>query len=183
MALQSAATMLYQSTVKPVRSSSTRRLRLTIIALVLLCSFYWVATRTSSTLTAPSLQDGTRREAAGAQDASDKKVAGSNWRLRDSNGRSRKMEAALQAPVPEPTPTRSKATIQKDLIVASMIEDDTSWLYESLPDWHKSIYVVDDDTADLTVANNKGRESMVYLTYGPTSLDVSCLSLRFQLCS
>lgn len=53
---------------------------------------------------------------------------------------------------------------QMDMVVASMKKDNTSWLYEYFPDWHKSIYVVDDPSADLTVAHNKGRESMVYLT-------------------
>lgn len=53
---------------------------------------------------------------------------------------------------------------QMDMVVASMKKDNTSWLYEHFPEWHKSIYVVDDSSADLTVAHNKGRESMVYLT-------------------
>ncbi|KAJ9302949.1 hypothetical protein DTO271G3_323 [Paecilomyces variotii] len=55
--------------------------------------------------------------------------------------------------------------LKKDLVVASMTKDDTSWLFEYFPDWHKSIYVVDDEDAELTVEINKGRESMVYLTY------------------
>lgn len=55
--------------------------------------------------------------------------------------------------------------LKKDLVVASMTKDDTSWLFEYFPDWHKSIYVVDDADAELTVDINKGRESMVYLTY------------------
>jgi Protein of unknown function (DUF3431). len=54
--------------------------------------------------------------------------------------------------------------IQKELVVASMSSDNTSWLFEHFPDWHKSIYVVDDRDAELTVEMNKGRESMVYLT-------------------
>ncbi|KAJ5907235.1 uncharacterized protein N7473_004151 [Penicillium subrubescens] len=53
----------------------------------------------------------------------------------------------------------------KDMIVASMKSDDTSWLAEYFQDWSRSIYVVDDKNAPLTVARNKGRESMVYLTY------------------
>lgn len=52
----------------------------------------------------------------------------------------------------------------KDMVVASMKSDDTSWLSEYFPDWTKSIYVVDDKHAPLTVTRNKGRESMVYLT-------------------
>lgn len=55
--------------------------------------------------------------------------------------------------------------IHRDLVVASMKSDNTSWLFEYFPDWHKSIYVVDDKNAELTVEVNKGRESMVYLTY------------------
>lgn len=53
---------------------------------------------------------------------------------------------------------------QKVMVVASMKNDDTSWLLENFPDWSKSIYVVDDKRAPLTVAYNKGRESMVYLS-------------------
>jgi hypothetical protein len=53
---------------------------------------------------------------------------------------------------------------QKVLVVASMKKDDTSWLSENFPDWTQSIYVVDDKRAPLTVAENKGRESMVYLS-------------------
>lgn len=52
----------------------------------------------------------------------------------------------------------------KELVVARMKTDDTSWLSEYFPDWPQSIYVVDDKRAPLTVARNKGRESMVYLT-------------------
>jgi hypothetical protein len=52
------------------------------------------------------------------------------------------------------------------MVVASMRTENTSWLFEYFPDWHKSVYVVDDEKAELTVEKNKGRESMVYLTYG-----------------
>lgn len=50
------------------------------------------------------------------------------------------------------------------MVVASMKKDNTSWLFEHFPDWQKSVYVVDDGDAELTVGENKGRESMVYLT-------------------
>ncbi|EGE79423.1 hypothetical protein BDDG_02362 [Blastomyces dermatitidis ATCC 18188] len=53
----------------------------------------------------------------------------------------------------------------REIIVAAMSEDDTSWLYEYLPDWGKKIYIVDNPNAKLTVPKNKGRESMVYLSY------------------
>lgn len=53
---------------------------------------------------------------------------------------------------------------RRDMILGSMKSDNTSWLFENFPDWHKSVYVVDDKNAELTVEQNKGRESMVYLT-------------------
>ena len=49
--------------------------------------------------------------------------------------------------------------------MASKKDDDTSWLFDEFPDWHKSVYVVDDKKADLKVPVNKGRESNIYLTY------------------
>ncbi|KAK2763215.1 hypothetical protein FQN54_009851 [Arachnomyces sp. PD_36] len=67
---------------------------------------------------------------------------------------------------PEPVKVeKPESKVRQDLVVASMKGDDTSWLYEHFPSWHKSIYVVNDETAELTVRKNKGRESMVYLTY------------------
>lgn len=54
--------------------------------------------------------------------------------------------------------------LSKALVVASTRKDDTSWLFSQLPDWRKSIYIVDDQNAELTVPLNKGRESMAYLT-------------------
>ncbi|KAI9675114.1 MAG: hypothetical protein M1817_001522 [Caeruleum heppii] len=53
----------------------------------------------------------------------------------------------------------------KELVVASLKDDDVSWIHEHFPDWSKAIYVADDPQASLTVPKNKGRESMVYLTY------------------
>lgn len=61
-------------------------------------------------------------------------------------------QASIQQPIP------------REMVVASMKTDDVSWLYQYFPDWHKSVYVVDDKKAPLTVKLNKGRESMVYLT-------------------
>lgn len=63
-----------------------------------------------------------------------------------------------------PSSVPKSQTLEKDLVVASMMKDDVSWLYDNFPEWHKSIYVVDDKQAKLTVDLNKGRESMVYLT-------------------
>jgi hypothetical protein len=67
--------------------------------------------------------------------------------------------------MPQPSVPLPPLEIRKDLVVASMTTDNTSWLFEFFPDWHKSVYVVDDKDAQLTVSKNKGRESMVYLTY------------------
>ncbi|KAL2213152.1 hypothetical protein CC79DRAFT_1391123 [Sarocladium strictum] len=52
-----------------------------------------------------------------------------------------------------------------ELVVASQRKDNVTWLNDYLPDWHKSIYVVDDPLNPLTVAVNKGREANVFLTY------------------
>lgn len=51
-----------------------------------------------------------------------------------------------------------------ELVVAKMKREDTTWIQKYLPDWEHSIYVVDNPKAKLTVAVNKGREAMVYLT-------------------
>ena len=53
---------------------------------------------------------------------------------------------------------------EKELVVASLKGDDTSWLDEHFKDWKKNVYVVDDPTASLTVKKNKGREAMPFLT-------------------
>lgn len=57
----------------------------------------------------------------------------------------------------------------RELVVAAMSRDNTSWLHEYLPDWGRKVYVVDDPDAPLTVPSNKGREAMVYLTYAVVS--------------
>ena len=54
--------------------------------------------------------------------------------------------------------------IKVDVVVASLAKEDTSWLYKHFPEWQKKIYVVDDKTAPLTVTENKGHETMAYLT-------------------
>lgn len=54
---------------------------------------------------------------------------------------------------------------KKALVVASMKGDDTSWLDEYFSDWDRNVFVMNDPRAKLTVAKNKGRESMAYLTY------------------
>lgn len=54
---------------------------------------------------------------------------------------------------------------RKELVVASIVGEDTSWIEENLPDWGRNVYVTDDPGASLTVPVNKGHEAMVYLTY------------------
>ncbi|KAL2148179.1 hypothetical protein VTH82DRAFT_7466 [Thermothelomyces myriococcoides] len=56
-----------------------------------------------------------------------------------------------------------KGPPEAEIVVASLQTEDTSWVHRHLPDWSRSIYVVDDPTAKLTVPENKGREAMVYL--------------------
>jgi hypothetical protein len=51
------------------------------------------------------------------------------------------------------------------VVVASQASENATWLSSSFPHWGMNIYHVDDKTAPLTVPINKGRESMVYLTY------------------
>jgi hypothetical protein len=51
------------------------------------------------------------------------------------------------------------------VVVASQASENATWLNEYFPHWEKNIYRVDDPKAPLTVPTNKGRESMVYLTY------------------
>jgi len=51
------------------------------------------------------------------------------------------------------------------VVVASQASENATWLNEYFPSWEKNIYRVDDAKAPLTVPKNKGRESMVYLTY------------------
>ncbi|KAH6842934.1 hypothetical protein B0I37DRAFT_383229 [Chaetomium sp. MPI-CAGE-AT-0009] len=51
------------------------------------------------------------------------------------------------------------------IVVASLRSEDTSWVHRHLPNWSRSVYVVDDPSAKFTVPKNKGREAMVYLTH------------------
>lgn len=60
---------------------------------------------------------------------------------------------------------QNSARSRKALVVASLQGDDTAWLHQFFPDWTTNLYVMDDPDAFLTVAENKGRESMAYLTY------------------
>ncbi|KAF2757811.1 hypothetical protein EJ05DRAFT_477026 [Pseudovirgaria hyperparasitica] len=50
-------------------------------------------------------------------------------------------------------------------VVASRKTEDTAWLKRFFPQWERWIYYVDEPTAELSIPKNKGRESMVYLTF------------------
>jgi hypothetical protein len=54
------------------------------------------------------------------------------------------------------------------VVVASQASENATWIAEAFPKWEQNVYHVDDPKAELTVPKNKGRESMVYLTYVPT---------------
>ncbi|KAK2746789.1 hypothetical protein FQN57_002831 [Myotisia sp. PD_48] len=58
-----------------------------------------------------------------------------------------------------------KTRVSKELVVASIKSENTTWVSEELPDWPANIYNVDDPDAKLSVPMNKGREAMAYLTY------------------
>lgn len=74
-------------------------------------------------------------------------------------------------------PPPKSAPPSKAAVVASLKGDDTSWLHEYFPDWQPNIYVMNDRKAKLTVAKNKGRESMAYLTY---IIDVGTVSWQLH---
>jgi hypothetical protein len=62
--------------------------------------------------------------------------------------------------------SKSKENLEeKELVVASLKGDDTGWLDDYFADWKKNVYVVNDQSAPLTVPINKGREAMPFLTY------------------
>lgn len=79
---------------------------------------------------------------------------------RDSTFREYLVKSETAAVVNEPGRAYEAA-----LVIASQKKDDTSWLQHQFQAWRKAIYVVDDRKADLPVPQNKGRESMVYLSY------------------
>ncbi|KAL2201138.1 hypothetical protein P885DRAFT_25882 [Corynascus similis CBS 632.67] len=58
-----------------------------------------------------------------------------------------------------------------EVVVASVSTEDTTWVHRFLPDWARSVYIVDDPSAKLTVPQNKGREAMVYLSHIVTNYD------------
>ncbi|KAH0556769.1 hypothetical protein GP486_005441 [Trichoglossum hirsutum] len=92
-------------------------------------------------------------------------------------------------PIPNhntPSTSESERSPEKELVVASLKDEDTLWLSEFFPDWRTNIYVVNDPSAPLTVPKNKGREAIAYLTYIISRYDtlpdvaVFIHSLRYQ---
>ncbi|GAB7323565.1 hypothetical protein MBLNU13_g07067t1 [Cladosporium sp. NU13] len=65
---------------------------------------------------------------------------------------------------PEPEVIDEPAPERIMLVVASQTTDNTTWLDGSFPSWERSVYLTD-APSNLGVPVNKGRESMVYLTY------------------
>ncbi|KAJ5223276.1 hypothetical protein N7468_007818, partial [Penicillium chermesinum] len=63
-----------------------------------------------------------------------------------------------------PRPTVSPMT-DRVVVLGKMSWEDTDWLDEELPEWQHAVYTVNDPNADLTVQENKGKESNVYLQY------------------
>jgi Protein of unknown function (DUF3431) len=53
----------------------------------------------------------------------------------------------------------------QSLVIAKLRKEDISWLYHRFPNANTTVYIVDDDPEKLQIPKNKGRESMVYLTY------------------
>ncbi|KAH8724088.1 hypothetical protein GQ44DRAFT_740542 [Phaeosphaeriaceae sp. PMI808] len=67
-------------------------------------------------------------------------------------------------PASAPTPSHDRRR-RTAVVVASQASENVTWLDKYFPQWEKNIYHVDDPNSRLTVPKNKGRESMVYLTY------------------
>lgn len=59
----------------------------------------------------------------------------------------------------------TETSVRKAIVVASTGKEHTEWIRENFPDWEINIYVVDDQSANLTVFKNQGKEASVFLTY------------------
>ncbi|KAI9744425.1 MAG: hypothetical protein M1818_001954 [Claussenomyces sp. TS43310] len=65
----------------------------------------------------------------------------------------------------DPSAVSNANAVSKAIVVASVEEDNISWLDEHFSDWNINRFIVNNASAELTVPKNKGREAMVYLTY------------------
>ncbi|MCJ1419415.1 hypothetical protein MMC32_005770 [Xylographa parallela] len=73
-----------------------------------------------------------------------------------------------------PSPPQAPSTPPtKAIVLGALASEDTSWVARDLPDWQNAIYVVDNTSAPLHTAVNKGREAMAYLTYVIDNYDAS----------
>lgn len=69
---------------------------------------------------------------------------------------------AVAPPSPEDSLDLNENDVE--LVVASVRDDNTSWIHDFFSRYPAHVYVMDDARAALTVPQNKGRESMAYLT-------------------
>ncbi|KAF3009881.1 hypothetical protein E8E13_010762 [Curvularia kusanoi] len=85
----------------------------------------------------------------------------SEWRSK--KGTTLQVNGGSADPTVLETKYRRKRTTA--VVVASQANENATWIEEAFPTWEQNIYRVDVPDAPLTVPRNKGRESMVYLTY------------------
>ncbi|KAJ6110860.1 hypothetical protein N7486_003095 [Penicillium sp. IBT 16267x] len=67
-------------------------------------------------------------------------------------------------PKSTPKPPVPKLT-DRIIVLGRMSYENSDWLEEEMPEWPNAVYVVDDPESEYHVAENKGKESNVYLTY------------------
>ncbi|KAJ5535992.1 hypothetical protein N7513_009178 [Penicillium frequentans] len=67
-------------------------------------------------------------------------------------------------PKATPKPPVPKLT-DRIVVLGRMSWEDSDWLEEELPEWPNAVYVIDEPESEYHVAENKGKESNVYLTY------------------
>ncbi|KAJ5272299.1 hypothetical protein N7478_007424 [Penicillium angulare] len=70
-----------------------------------------------------------------------------------------------QMPDPRPPPPQVPKLEDRIIVLGRMSWEDSDWLDYELPEWPSAVYVVDDPDAELTVEENKGKESNIYLQY------------------
>ncbi|KAJ5948036.1 hypothetical protein N7466_001051 [Penicillium verhagenii] len=69
-------------------------------------------------------------------------------------------------PKPESTPKPPVPKLTDRIVVLGRMSwEDSDWLEEELPEWPNAVYVIDDPESEYHVAENKGKESNVYLTW------------------
>jgi Protein of unknown function (DUF3431) len=95
----------------------------------------------------------------------------SSWQPPERNTETRPVPYSEKEPGPtgpylEAGSTRPNGEpFSQRLVTAKLRKEDISWLYSRFPDANTTVYIVDDDPEKLQIPKNKGRESMVYLTY------------------